>query len=55
MNYYAASLRLPRAFPAASCAWTASPLRRPFPGVTDREYYTNGFHVPVYYDISRVR
>ena len=22
------------------------------PGVTDREYYTNGFHVPVYYDIS---
>ncbi len=22
------------------------------PGVTDRDYYTNGFHVPVYYDIS---
>lgn len=22
------------------------------PGVTDREYYTNGFHVPVYYPIS---
>nr|WP_122012256.1 anaerobic ribonucleoside triphosphate reductase [Maliibacterium massiliense] len=22
------------------------------PGVTDREYYTNSFHVPVYYDIS---
>ncbi len=22
------------------------------PGVTDREYYSNGFHVPVYYDIS---
>lgn len=22
------------------------------PGVTDREYYTNGFHVPVYYDIN---
>lgn len=21
-------------------------------GVTDREYYTNGFHVPVYYDIT---
>jgi ribonucleoside-triphosphate reductase len=21
-------------------------------GVTDREYYTNSFHVPVYYDIS---
>ena len=21
-------------------------------GVTDRDYYTNGFHVPVYYDIS---
>ena len=24
------------------------------PGVTDREYYTNSFHVPVYYDISVV-
>ncbi len=22
------------------------------PGVTDRDYYTNGFHVPVYYNIS---
>ncbi len=22
------------------------------PGVTDREYYTNSFHVPVYYDIT---
>jgi anaerobic ribonucleoside-triphosphate reductase len=22
------------------------------PGVTDREYYTNGFHIPVYYPIS---
>lgn len=22
------------------------------PGVTDREYYTNSFHVPVYYNIS---
>ncbi len=22
------------------------------PGVTDRDYYTNGFHVPVYYDIT---
>ncbi len=22
------------------------------PGVTDREYYTNSFHVPVYYEIS---
>ena len=22
------------------------------PGVTDRDYYTNGFHVPVYYPIS---
>ena len=22
------------------------------PGITDREYYTNSFHVPVYYDIS---
>ena len=22
------------------------------PGVTDREYYTNSFHVPVYYPIS---
>ena len=22
------------------------------PGVTDREYYTNSFHVPVYYDIN---
>ncbi len=22
------------------------------PGVTDREYYTNGFHVPVYYNIG---
>ena len=24
------------------------------PGVTDREYYTNSFHVPVYYNISIV-
>ena len=24
------------------------------PGVTDRDYYTNSFHVPVYYDISIV-
>ena len=24
------------------------------PGITDREYYTNSFHVPVYYDISAV-
>ena len=24
------------------------------PGVTDREYYTNSFHVPVYYEISAV-
>ncbi len=24
------------------------------PGVTDREYYTNSFHVPVYYDISAI-
>ena len=22
------------------------------PGVTDRDYYTNGFHIPVYYDIN---
>ena len=22
------------------------------PGVTDRDYYTNSFHVPVYYPIS---
>ena len=22
------------------------------PGVTDREYYTNSFHIPVYYNIS---
>ncbi|MEG2864187.1 MAG: anaerobic ribonucleoside triphosphate reductase [Eggerthellaceae bacterium] len=22
------------------------------PGITDRDYYTNGFHVPVYYNIS---
>lgn len=22
------------------------------PGVTDKEYYTNSFHVPVYYPIS---
>ena len=22
------------------------------PGITDREYYTNSFHVPVYYEIS---
>ena len=22
------------------------------PGVTDRDYYTNSFHVPVYYDIN---
>ena len=25
------------------------------PGVTDREYYTNSFHVPVYYDISAAK
>jgi len=25
------------------------------PGVTDREYYTNSFHVPVYYNISAAR
>ena len=25
------------------------------PGVTDREYYTNGFHIPVYYPISASR
>lgn len=25
------------------------------PGVTDREYYTNSFHVPVYYPISAFR
>jgi len=25
------------------------------PGVTDREYYTNSFHIPVYYDISAFR
>ena len=22
------------------------------PGITDREYYTNSFHIPVYYEIS---
>ena len=22
------------------------------PGVTDREYYTNSFHIPVYYEIN---
>ena len=25
------------------------------PGITDRDYYTNSFHVPVYYPIQRVR
>ena len=25
------------------------------PGVTDREYYTNSFHIPVYYPISAYR
>ena len=25
------------------------------PGVTDRDYYTNSFHVPVYYPISALR
>ena len=25
------------------------------PGVTDRDYYTNSFHIPVYYDISVFR
>ncbi|MHA0857504.1 anaerobic ribonucleoside triphosphate reductase [Paenibacillus sp. CMAA1364] len=25
------------------------------PGVTDREYYTNSFHVPVYYDLPAAR
>ena len=22
------------------------------PGITDRDYYTNSFHIPVYYDIN---
>ena len=26
--------------------------RQVIPGVTDRDYYTNSFHVPVYYPIS---
>ena len=25
------------------------------PGITDREYYTNSFHIPVYYDITAFR
>ncbi len=25
------------------------------PGITDREYYTNSFHIPVYYPISAIR
>ncbi|MFD1177334.1 anaerobic ribonucleoside triphosphate reductase [Paenibacillus puldeungensis] len=25
------------------------------PGIVDREYYTNSFHIPVYYDISAAR
>ena len=25
------------------------------PGVTDREYYTNSFHIPVYYNISAAK
>ncbi len=25
------------------------------PGVTDRDYYTNSFHIPVYYNISAIR
>jgi ribonucleoside-triphosphate reductase len=25
------------------------------PGITDREYYTNGFHVPVYYPINAIK
>ena len=25
------------------------------PGVTDREYYTNSFHIPVYYNISAIK
>ena len=29
-------------------------LFRSIPGVTDRDYFTNSFHVPVYYDISIV-
>ncbi len=24
------------------------------PGVTDREYYTNSFHIPVYFPIRRL-
>ena len=25
------------------------------PGITDRDYYTNSFHIPVYYDINALR
>jgi ribonucleoside-triphosphate reductase len=27
----------------------------PLPGILDREYYTNSFHIPVYYNISAAR
>ena len=40
-----------RASPAASSGWIAKRFGV-IPGVTDREYYTNSFHVPVYYPIS---
>ena len=45
------SRRLPRVFPVVSCAWTKKRFGV-IEGVTDRDYYTNSFHVPVYYSIS---
>ena len=43
-----------RACPAGSSGWTRSKYGI-IPGVTDREYYTNSFHVPVYYRHQRLR
>ena len=45
------SPRRPRASPAASSASTSKRFGN-IPGVTDRDYYTNSFHIPVYFPIN---
>ena len=39
-----------RVFPAV-CTHGQKALRAGFPAVTDKDYYTNSFHIPVYYNI----
>ena len=52
-EFLAASRLRQRACPAASSGSTSEKYGV-IPGVTDRDYYTNSFHVPVYYPIIRV-